>query len=194
MASMLDKSMKKHKKGLWSPDEDQKLRNYVLKHGHGCWSSVAINAGERAASSTRNDHSCILRLKRRAGKTAETEAQTTKNDYKYEEIRELESLTSFPHIERSARKCSFPKVLFAEWLSYDHFKNDHNLDNHSSSLEDNLVDGLLVDEGTFCSESDRKRDEVSVDDSPFKLEDEILESCLFDYFPGEFCMSYDMYA
>ncbi|KAG5558563.1 hypothetical protein RHGRI_008491 [Rhododendron griersonianum] len=34
----------KHKKGLWSPDEDQRLRNYILKHGHGCWTSVPINA------------------------------------------------------------------------------------------------------------------------------------------------------
>ncbi|PPD69653.1 hypothetical protein GOBAR_DD33476 [Gossypium barbadense] len=34
----------KHRKGLWSPEEDLKLRNYVLKHGHGCWTSVAINA------------------------------------------------------------------------------------------------------------------------------------------------------
>lgn len=42
----LDKGKKKHKKGLWSPDEDQRLRNYVLKHGHGCWTNVSINAGE----------------------------------------------------------------------------------------------------------------------------------------------------
>ncbi|PPR87226.1 hypothetical protein GOBAR_AA33467 [Gossypium barbadense] len=35
----------KHRKGLWSPEEDLKLRNYVLKHIHGCWTSVAINAG-----------------------------------------------------------------------------------------------------------------------------------------------------
>ncbi|XP_035550701.1 transcription factor LAF1-like [Juglans regia] len=35
----------KHRKELWSPEEDQRLRNYVLIHGHGCWNSVPINAG-----------------------------------------------------------------------------------------------------------------------------------------------------
>nr|WRO64677.1 MYB transcription factor protein [Rosa persica] len=46
----------KHRKGLWSPEEDQRLRNYILKHGHGCWSSVPINAGLQ-----RNGKSCRLR-------------------------------------------------------------------------------------------------------------------------------------
>ncbi|KAM3382052.1 transcription factor LAF1 [Capsicum galapagoense] len=46
----------KHKKGLWSPDEDDKLKNYIIKHGHGCWSSVPINAGLQ-----RNGKSCRLR-------------------------------------------------------------------------------------------------------------------------------------
>lgn len=41
----LEKAKPKHRKGLWSPEEDHKLRNYILKHGHGCWSSVPINAG-----------------------------------------------------------------------------------------------------------------------------------------------------
>ncbi|KAL9251517.1 Transcription factor LAF1-like protein [Drosera capensis] len=36
----------KHRKGLWSPEEDEKLRNYVLRHGRGCWSSVPLNAGK----------------------------------------------------------------------------------------------------------------------------------------------------
>lgn len=39
------KAKKKHRKGLWSPDEDERLRNYIVKHGHGCWSSLPINAG-----------------------------------------------------------------------------------------------------------------------------------------------------
>lgn len=43
----IDKSKpkQKHKKGLWSPYEDQKLKDYILKHGHVCWASVPINAG-----------------------------------------------------------------------------------------------------------------------------------------------------
>ncbi|XP_044505310.1 transcription factor LAF1-like [Mangifera indica] len=51
-----DKPKLKHKKGFWSPDEDQRLRNYVLKHGHACWSSVPVNAGLQ-----RNGKSCRLR-------------------------------------------------------------------------------------------------------------------------------------
>ncbi|XP_041007949.1 transcription factor LAF1-like [Juglans microcarpa x Juglans regia] len=46
----------KHRKELWSPEEDQRLRNYVLIHGHGCWNSVPINAGLQ-----RNGKSCRLR-------------------------------------------------------------------------------------------------------------------------------------
>ncbi|XVF53615.1 hypothetical protein PTKIN_Ptkin05aG0112700 [Pterospermum kingtungense] len=51
-----DKPKAKHRKGLWSPEEDLKLKNYVLKHGHGCWSSVPINAGLQ-----RSGKSCRLR-------------------------------------------------------------------------------------------------------------------------------------
>lgn len=35
----------KLRKGLWSPEEDDKLLNYITKHGHGCWSSVPKLAG-----------------------------------------------------------------------------------------------------------------------------------------------------
>ncbi|KAH1191135.1 Transcription factor LAF1 [Glycine max] len=52
----LEKGKPKHKKGLWSPEEDNKLRNHILKHGHGCWSSVPIKAGLQ-----RNGKSCRLR-------------------------------------------------------------------------------------------------------------------------------------
>ncbi|XP_027363372.1 transcription factor LAF1-like [Abrus precatorius] len=52
----LEKAKPKHRKGLWSPEEDNKLRNHILKHGHGCWSSVPIKAGLQ-----RNGKSCRLR-------------------------------------------------------------------------------------------------------------------------------------
>jgi len=51
-----DKPKPKHRKGLWSPEEDQRLRNYIVRHGYGCWSSVPINAGLQ-----RNGKSCRLR-------------------------------------------------------------------------------------------------------------------------------------
>ncbi|EHA8592599.1 transcription factor LAF1-like [Cocos nucifera] len=45
-----------YRKGLWSPEEDQSLRDYILEHGHGCWSTVAAKAGLQ-----RNGKSCRLR-------------------------------------------------------------------------------------------------------------------------------------
>lgn len=35
----------KLRKGLWSPEEDDKLIKHITKHGHGCWSSVPKLAG-----------------------------------------------------------------------------------------------------------------------------------------------------
>ncbi|GJZ81082.1 transcription factor LAF1-like protein [Tanacetum coccineum] len=56
MRCKIEKPKTKPKKGLWSPDEDQKLRDYVMNYGHGCWSTVPINAGLQ-----RNGKSCRLR-------------------------------------------------------------------------------------------------------------------------------------
>ncbi|XP_009398854.2 myb-related protein 308-like isoform X1 [Musa acuminata AAA Group] len=53
---MCEKSKVNHRKGLWSPEEDQRLRDYILAHGHGCWSSVPVKAGLQ-----RNGKSCRLR-------------------------------------------------------------------------------------------------------------------------------------
>ncbi|XP_009757033.1 transcription factor MYB83-like [Nicotiana sylvestris] len=38
-------SKAKLRKGLWSPEEDEKLMNYMLTNGQGCWSDIARNAG-----------------------------------------------------------------------------------------------------------------------------------------------------
>ncbi|KAI6695466.1 hypothetical protein NL676_023176 [Syzygium grande] len=44
----------KLRKGLWSPEEDEKLLNYITKYGHGCWSSVPKLAGlQRCGKSCR---------------------------------------------------------------------------------------------------------------------------------------------
>nr|ASV46334.1 MYB16 [Lilium regale] len=44
----------KLKKGLWSPEEDEKLVKHISKYGHGCWSSVPRLAGlQRCGKSCR---------------------------------------------------------------------------------------------------------------------------------------------
>ncbi|CAA3012564.1 transcription factor MYB61-like [Olea europaea subsp. europaea] len=44
----------KLRKGLWSPEEDEKLIHHITKHGHGCWSSVPKLAGlQRCGKSCR---------------------------------------------------------------------------------------------------------------------------------------------
>ncbi|CAM8925439.1 unnamed protein product [Rhodiola kirilowii] len=44
----------KLKKGLWSPEEDEKLLHHITKYGHGCWSSVPKLAGlQRCGKSCR---------------------------------------------------------------------------------------------------------------------------------------------
>ncbi|CAL5015759.1 unnamed protein product [Urochloa decumbens] len=45
-----------YRKGLWSPEEDEKLRDFILRYGHGCWSALPAKAGLQ-----RNGKSCRLR-------------------------------------------------------------------------------------------------------------------------------------
>ncbi|GFS44781.1 myb domain protein 67 [Actinidia rufa] len=47
-------SKQKVKRGLWSPEEDDKLIKHITTHGHGCWSSVPKLAGlQRCGKSCR---------------------------------------------------------------------------------------------------------------------------------------------
>ncbi|XP_071701133.1 transcription factor MYB83-like [Rutidosis leptorrhynchoides] len=44
----------KMRKGLWSPEEDEKLMNYMITNGQGCWSDIARNSGlQRCGKSCR---------------------------------------------------------------------------------------------------------------------------------------------
>jgi transcription factor MYB, plant len=45
MARQAAGAKKKLRRGLWSPEEDEKLMNHIAKYGLGCWSSVAKLAG-----------------------------------------------------------------------------------------------------------------------------------------------------
>ncbi|CAN7081703.1 unnamed protein product [Brassica oleracea var. botrytis] len=51
-----ERPKQRQRKGFWSPDEDEKLRSFILSHGHSCWTTVPIKAGLQ-----RNGKSCRLR-------------------------------------------------------------------------------------------------------------------------------------
>ncbi|GMH26582.1 hypothetical protein Nepgr_028425 [Nepenthes gracilis] len=47
-------NQQKIKRGLWSPEEDEKLIRYITNHGYGCWSEVPEKAGlQRCGKSCR---------------------------------------------------------------------------------------------------------------------------------------------
>ncbi|KAM4110910.1 hypothetical protein ACJW30_05G027900 [Castanea mollissima] len=43
------------KRGLWSPEEDEKLFNYISTYGHGCWTSVPKFAAKQLPGRTDNE-------------------------------------------------------------------------------------------------------------------------------------------
>ncbi|KAJ4976707.1 hypothetical protein NE237_001813 [Protea cynaroides] len=67
-------SKQKVKRGLWSPEEDEKLVKYITTHGHGCWSSVPKRAGlQRCGKSCRLRWINYLRPELKRGSFSEQE-------------------------------------------------------------------------------------------------------------------------
>ncbi|KAJ3692620.1 hypothetical protein LUZ60_011715 [Juncus effusus] len=68
-------NQQKVKRGLWSPEEDEKLIRYITTHGYGCWSEVPDKAGlQRCGKSCRLRWINYLRPDIRRGRfTAEEE-------------------------------------------------------------------------------------------------------------------------
>ena len=62
-----DKPKPNYRKGLWSPEEDQKLRDYIIRHGHGCWSALPAKAGKTNHPPPCLLHFCRVRGERNSG-------------------------------------------------------------------------------------------------------------------------------
>ncbi|KAL6220097.1 hypothetical protein ACLB2K_007854 [Fragaria x ananassa] len=68
------------KKGPWIPEEDQKLMNYIQKHGHGSWRALPKLAGlNRCGKSCRLRWTNYLRPDIKRGKFSQEEEQTILN-------------------------------------------------------------------------------------------------------------------
>ncbi|RAL49871.1 hypothetical protein DM860_002162 [Cuscuta australis] len=70
-------SKQKVKRGLWSPEEDERLVRHITTHGHGCWSSVPKLAGlQRCGKSCRLRWINYLRPDLKRGSFTEQEERT----------------------------------------------------------------------------------------------------------------------
>ncbi|OIT30587.1 PREDICTED: myb-related protein 308-like [Nicotiana attenuata] len=70
-------SKQKVKRGLWSPEEDEKLTRHITTHGHSCWSSVPKLAGlQRCGKSCRLRWINYLRPDLKRGCFSEQEERT----------------------------------------------------------------------------------------------------------------------
>ncbi|CAL5086613.1 unnamed protein product [Urochloa decumbens] len=70
-------SKQKVKRGLWSPEEDEKLVKYITAHGHSCWSAVPKHAGlQRCGKSCRLRWINYLRPDLKRGTFSEQEERT----------------------------------------------------------------------------------------------------------------------
>ncbi|KAG2401557.1 Transcription factor [Vigna angularis] len=130
----LEKGKPKHKKGLWSPEEDNKLRNYILKQGHGCWSSVPIKAG-RTDNEIKNYWHSYLKKKEAKAKEMDSHNQikyASSSSDTMESSNSLKNLatqgTQSCNFTKEASQSSLPKLLFAEWLSLDQVNSANSVD------------------------------------------------------------------
>ncbi|KAL8508695.1 hypothetical protein ACS0TY_019085 [Phlomoides rotata] len=70
-------SKQKVKRGLWSPEEDEKLVRHITNYGHGCWSSVPKLAGlQRCGKSCRLRWINYLRPDLKRGSFTDQEERT----------------------------------------------------------------------------------------------------------------------
>lgn len=68
------------KKGPWTPEEDEKLKEHIMKHGHGSWRTLPKHAGlNRCGKSCRLRWTNYLRPDIKRGKFTDEEERLIVN-------------------------------------------------------------------------------------------------------------------
>nr|QIG55724.1 MYB transcription factor [Paeonia suffruticosa] len=143
----------KVKRGLWSPEEDEKLINYVSIHGHGCWSSVPKLAGlQRCGKSCRLRWINYLRPDLKRGSFSPQEAALIIELHRVLGNRWAQIAKHLP-----GRTDNEVKNFWNSSIKKKLFSNGVHLQNHLATFPSdvptnvNPVFGSMYDEGYFSS-------------------------------------------
>ncbi|GJN41191.1 hypothetical protein PR202_gn00534 [Eleusine coracana subsp. coracana] len=119
-----------YRKGLWSPEEDQKLRDFILRYGHGCWSALPAKAATSARrgppadsddvrggspnpSETTSQERLVINRPASSDSSAGPVESSSADDSSCLTITEPASAVR-PHAP------VLPKVIFADWFDMDY--------------------------------------------------------------------------
>ncbi|KAI5650268.1 hypothetical protein M9H77_36273 [Catharanthus roseus] len=143
-------SKQKVKRGLWSPEEDEKLIRHITTHGHGCWSSVPKLAGlQRCGKSCRLRWINYLRPDLKRGSFTEQEERTIIDVHRILGNRWAQIAKHLPGRTDNEVKNFWNSVIKKKLISQGLDPNTHNLlstqqitknknyqkdNNHSSSV------------------------------------------------------------
>ncbi|XP_055807844.1 transcription factor MYB86-like [Solanum dulcamara] len=161
-------SKQKVKRGLWSPEEDEKLIRHITTHGHGCWSSVPKLAGlQRCGKSCRLRWINYLRPDLRRGSFTEQEERTIIDVHRILGNRWAQIAKHLPgrtdnEVKNFWNSC-IKKKLIAQGLD----PNTHNLlknkSNNSTKKSNNYTYHNQDSTSTFTIDTSTNKEIISMD-------------------------------
>ncbi|MCD9561186.1 hypothetical protein HAX54_020186 [Datura stramonium] len=182
-------SKQKVRRGLWSPEEDEKLIRHITTHGHGCWSSVPKLAGlQRCGKSCRLRWINYLRPDLRRGSFSEQEERTIIDVHRILGNRWAQIAKHLPgrtdnEVKNFWNSC-IKKKLIAQGLD----PNTHNLlknkSNNTSTKKTNNIYSYHHDStSTFTIDNNSTNKEVISIPPSFPHIDNIITSSTYNYTP-----------
>lgn len=154
----------KVKRGLWSPEEDEKLARFITTHGHGSWSSVPKLAGlQRCGKSCRLRWINYLRPDLKRGSFSAQEERTIIDVHRILGNRWSQIAKHLPGRTDNEVKNFWNSCIKKKLLAQGLDPNTHNLLSTTSSLKNNNGGNVNSSSSMFHMSTDSSTSNCSMD-------------------------------